>query len=985
MLRRLLLTIGTAATLCGVYALYSTLLRPIVPDVPPQPPPALAILNDDESARPVEYVRVAETYLAAQQPWTTTAGYQLRSDQGAFLYTNDWQPEGKEGRIRLSPFAMAWVSINKETGLEEAVTVVSESALLKFSGKFDLLSADAGRVIGAALEGRTQITGPNGLLFDGRNFHFSEASAKLWSDLPVTFTYAGNKGSANRFQADLIPQAGPPERDRPHIFGVRTIRLSQNVKMDLQLKQKADPLTIKVKCAGNFEYDLPRQSATYSEKVVAFRQTASEEFDWIDCDRLTVQLGDPTAAPVASEPPIPTAGAAPEYQRLNQSLKFRRLQAERFQPTTATTGTKTTQTFQLQSMQNKLRASFRQLVYDADQRALVLTDPDGVKVIQAQTQLLSPEVVLYFGEENQLAGALCRGAGWINYRDPLTSAVLFAADWKHHLKHVADSVAGLDMIELADTASFRQPNENSALGAELIRVWITPLDTVALLGTDSAAPKPTTDEQADGKKKPNIQLRRMEASQNVVLVSPQLEGKCQQLEAVLDQTAPPRSVRAGSSPLSSLQRKRPVEEESAAAEHPLVVSSDRIRVRLIPTTTAQPDVADIWTEGQVSLTQQHPGGRLPLSIKGDHVHVQHHGGDDQVVTITGSMAQIRENGLYLEGSDIVLERADNRLRVLGKGTLQLPVKNDFNGKLLAEPQPLDVKWKERMTFDGRQADFHGEARAELGESRIQCDRMEVVLSERLSFTEVTNREKSKTEPGADLASVHCFHDVKFQHYRREETKLVDILSAEVWELHIDRVTGETHAQGPGRMQLWQRGQGNRGQIAPQQSARANAPTQVDATEWEYTFVKFDGKMEGNLLRRYSSFKDRCEVVRGPVKHPHDKLNPDRLPRSGGLMTCQELQVMQAAGIDDERGKIQLVGKGDVDLEGYGFVAKADQISYDESKKAYTLHGSSKNVARLWQQDTPGTESRLTSVQRMEFIPETNTLRVNGISGAEGGR
>lgn len=990
MLRRLLLTFGTIAVLCGVYTAYSVVLRPVVPAAAPQPAPTLAVVETEVDARPVENVRVAETYLAAHQPWTTNARYLLRiSEQGAFLFTNDWQPEGKEGRIRLSPFAMAWVSINKETGKEEAVTVVSESASLKFSGKFDMLSADAGRVIGASLEGRTQIMGPNGLLIDGRNFRFYEATAKLLSDSPITFTYAGNKGSANHFQADLIPQSGPPDRDRPHIFGVDTIRLSQNVKMDLQLKQKDGPLTLKMKCNGNFEYNLPQQTATYSDKVVAFRQTGPEEFDWIDCDKLTVLFGDPSAPPIASEPPLPAPGKGAEYQQLNQTLKFRRLQAERFTPTAETKGNKTVQTYQLQSMQNKLRASFRQLVFDGEQQVLVLNDPDGVKVVQAQTQLQAPEILLQMGAANKLLGALCRGSGWVNYRDPVSNTVLFAADWKQHLRHVADVEPGLDLVELADTASFRQPNENSALGAELIRVWTTPLADAGGLSLESTTPKKDPDEKREAPSKLNVQPRRLEALHDVVLISPQLEGKCQQLEAAIDVDAPPRKLQGGASPLKSLRPKNVPDNETTAKkeqeEFPLVVGADRIRIRLIPTTTPQPDLADVWTDGQVTLTQQHPGGRTPLTINGDHVHVQHHGGDQQTVKILGSMAQVRDNGVYLEAGNIELDRGTNQLRVTGKGTLQLPVKNDFDGKVLTEPQPLDVKWKDRMTFDGRSAEFRGEVKAKLSESDVLCERMEVMLSDRISFTEMGAREPRKGDTKTDLAAVHCYQDVKFKHYRRQEAKLVDILVAAVWAMHMDRVTGETYAQGPGRMQLWQRGSGNRGQIAPQQSAKANAPTQVDATEWEYTFVKFDGKMTGNLHRRHASFKDRCEIVRGPVKHPHDTLNRDQLPRNGGMLRCKELQVMQAAGEKDDRGKIQLVGLGDVDLEGYDFTAQADQISYDEARKSYTLRSIGSNTAKLWHQNVPGQEARLASYQRMEYLPETNTLRVDGLTGAEGGR
>ncbi len=984
-MRRLVLTFGTAATLCGVYALYSELMRPLIPAAPPQPQPVAMIL-ENEATRPIENVRVAETYLAAQQPWTTEARYLLRSAQGAFLYTNDWQPEGKEGRIRLSPFAMAWVSINKETGLEEAVTVVSESASLKFSGTFDLMSADAGRVIAAALEGRTRITGPNGMLFDGRNFHFSESSSSLWSESPVTFTYAGNKGNANRFQADLIPQTGPPDRDRPHIFGVRTVRLIQNVQMDMQLKQKDGLLPLKLRCAGNFEYDVAKQTAIYNDKVVASRETGAEEFDWLECDRLTALFGDPESAPTATEPPVPIAGASPEYQKLSQTWKFRRLQAERFTPTTIATSGKKVPTFQLHSMQNKLRASFRQLIYDGEQQVLVLRDDDGVKVVQAQTQMQAPEIVVQLAEGQKLAGALCRGEGWINFRDPKTSTVLFAADWKQHLRHVANAADGIDLIELANTASFRQPNENSALGAELIRVWTTPLSLAGAIATGPASPpKPAA---KDKKKKLDVQLRRLEATQDVVLVSPQLEGRCQKLEATLDTSVAPRAAKSGTSPLGGLKPDRNREAKDNAdnpEDFPVVVAADSIRLRLVPTTADQPDVAEIWTDGQVALSQQHTGDRAPLSIRGDHVHLQNDGGNEQVADITGTPATVRENGLFLEAGSIHLDRAENQMSVQGKGLLQLPVKTDLDGKPLPVAQPLEVTWKERMSFDGRAADFRGNARAEFGERRIQCQRMEVVLSDRLSFTDGLPKSKKGADPQAQLAAVHCYDDVKFQDFTRDGANLVAIQNADVWEMHIDRITGEINAQGPGRMQMWQRGQGHRAQIATPQSAKANTPTQVDATEWEYTFVKFDGKMEGNLHRRYSSFRDRCEIIHGPVKLPHDVIERDKMPKAGGLLRCQVLEVMQAAGVADEQGKIQLVGQGDADLEGYGFFARADQISYDESKKSYTLRGVGKNLARVSHQERPGDNPRETAAQRIEFIPETHTLRIDGLTGGEGGR
>ncbi len=975
MMHRLLLTFGITLALAGAAAVYSVLMQSLIPREVVRVEPAAAIL-DSEPLRPLENVRVAATYLR-DHAWTAESRYLLRTQQ-AYLYTDGWEPEGKEGRVRFTPFAMAWVSINKSTGKEEAVTVVSESALLKFSGSLEMSNPDPGRVVFAALEGRTQVRGPDGMQLDGRNFYFSESAARLWSDLPVSFAYAGNRGSANKFQADLIPHVGPPGKDRPHIYGVQHVRLSQNVKMDLQLAQKGDPLLLKMKCAGNFEYAIDQQTAVFTNDVWAFRQTGPEQFDSIRCDRLTALFGAPDLPP-AKGPTLPAAGAQPEYQKLEGTLKFRRLLAESVADADSQQAAKPVK---LSSMQYQLVAFPQQLVYDGEQRVIVLRDPTGVRVQQGKSQMLSPEILLQLGAGQTLVGALCSGPGWVNVRDAETNAVVFAADWKRHLRHHADDATKLDEIELLETASFRYPSQQAALGAEVIRVWLSGMSQGSL---GALAPKTATTEKPAAtvprQPKPKVEPRRLEAERAVVLVSPQLVANCQKLEGTYDSKAEPR---VGLSKPARPQATGGSPAKSAAANptNPFDVSADVIKVTLVPTVDGQADLSELWTEGHVVLQQSHGTEKEPLRIAGNLVHVLNNGGVQQVAHISGHPATVRDQGLFLEASSIHLDREENRLWVDGQGLLQLPVTKDLDGHTLADKAKLDVTWKERMAFDGQAANFVGQAVAVLGDRRMMCQRMDVELDQQLSFT---MDRKAAVDP--QLLAVHCYDDVEFQNSSRAEnsSKLVEIQRAKVWELHVNRETGELRAQGPGWMQMWRRTQSTRNMLSPTQGAQANRPMQADLSEWEFTKVKFDGTMTGNLHRRYTSFRDRVEIVHGPVQHPQQTIERDALPKKSGFMRCQELQVMQAAAEGDLRGQIQLVGQGDADIEGQGFFAQADQISFDQSKGTYMLRGFGKNLARLWHQDGTGQDARETAVQRMEFNPDSKTLRVDGITGGEGGR
>ena len=965
MLRRLLLTLSVALSLLGLYGVYAVVTKPVL--TLPTLSVAVPVGPINAPPRPVENVRIAETHLP-QQEWAANAKYHLKTNQ-AYIYSNRWEPDGTAGRIRFRPFAMVWISKNKETGVEEAVTVVSESASVKFAGSFEMPTPQPGRLIHASLDGRAQVNGPNGLVIDGRHLYFSESAGQMWSDNEVRFEYAGNRGRADILQMDLIPQEGEPGKDRPHIFGVRNVRLSRNVKMELQLQEKDRPLPLTITCDGSFDFDVVEQRATYSENVVAFRQTAPAEVDWIECDRLTVQFG--AADTAASTRVLPEPGISGQYQELNPRMKFRWLQAD----AAPAANDAAPSLVKLLSTKYQLEARAASVLYDGDHRQVRLTHPDGVQVLRSRYPILQcPDVTFTLGEGEQLKSAVCRGPGWLVHRDSKSNAVLFTADWKAQLQHAQDPGTGLDLIELQDKGSFRQPNEGTALGAELIRVWMRP-----------PTPKPDDTPATDAELLPafnRVELDRLEAHRSVVLVSPQLEANGEVLEVWLDRNATPVAqplsrpeTRPGKSEGGTPGGK---EQATASKLETMKATAQKIRARLRPQPGGQPDLAELWTEGRVVLEQVTQPDQPRRRVEADRVHLENHGGMHQILNMVGSPAHVQDGEVHLEGWEMHLHRADNQFEVVGRGALRLPVDSDLEGTPLAQPSQLKLSWQERMKFDGLLATFRGRTQAVLDDRTLSCETMEVTLSQRVRFDEANQRTTK-----IDLQSIVCRDHVELNTQLYENSKLIEIQTARAWELRLDRATGEMFGQGPGLMETWRRGSNPRSGLVPQQTATANSPIQLDTSEWLFTQVKFDGEMTGHMQDRHAVFKKRVEILHGPVKLPNQRLTRDKLPKAGGFMSCDELQVKQLPKTRDRGAMIQLAGEGNAWLEGDGFAASADVIVYDQVRESYLLRGKGKNNARIWNNVVPGVEPELNAFQRGEFIPATRQIRVDAVSGASG--
>ena len=111
---------------------------------------------------------------------------------------------------------------------------------------------------------------------------------------------------------------------------------------------------------------------------------------------------------------------------------------------------------------------------------------------------------------------------------------------------------------------------------------------------------------------------------------------------------------------------------------------------------------------------------------------------------------------------------------------------------------------------------------------------------------------------------------------------------------------------------------------------------------------------------------------------------EKLTKDAGRMRCQNLRITQhEPAKTEDAGYVDLLATGNVELEGRSFNARADSISYDESKGLYTLRSQGRRKATIWRQTQVGGELSRADAQLMNFIPARNLLKLDQAIGLDG--
>lgn len=1012
---RFRLTIAVTLSLTGAFFLYDFGVDRLLGEDRARPTPRTR--TEDLSLELNDAGRVAQRFLK-EHAWAEDAEIQFRDGKRLFYFSENWTETENKREVLFEPLAVVWFSKKQK----EPLAIVAESAIVTFEADVDLSNPDPGRVVGGELTGHVSIRGPKKLRIDGRHFIFSEKAASIWSDEAVKFSFADQqnddaqtaRGTADQgIQIDLDVESAPAS-DQPLAVGsVKEIHLRRRVEIDFEFEQQGRMVPLSVACQGRFSLTLTDPAidpaepmiATFEDNVRVLRHWPDSEPDALTCDRLQMFLD-------RASPFTETAGHSDttiESPLGKTQLRWMRATEDR------SSGKRSaSRRVVLTSPRDEMTAVMSQLDYDPATRRIVLNDiPSSTVDSQARRQnlirlpvadvrigksrLRCQKIELLHDEDDNIQEVRCLGKGMLVHREdekagngqmapgPLPSPpadsdpavhpavkTALTATWQRQLRISPDPESELSIVDLSGDAQLRVPGENSSISAEYIKVWIDELSQLQ-------------DASEDNRPMPH----RMLAQTNVTIDSPQMYGNAETLQVWFEQ-APARIRATGQAGPAVSQRNgteaidlASLEEEEKKPREPIEpvnITSRLIRVRMVRHgEETQPELAEVWSEGQVEITSRREKDLDLTVLKGDRLHLRNRSETGQIIHIFGAPAEISDPSLSLSGNEVFMDRERNLVWVDGEGTLSMPVDRDLEGKLLEKPASLEIGWNEQMAFDGLVATIVGRVSASVMNSTMRCQQMDVTMTDRVLF------QKQKEEIRPEIETVVCRYSVEVESHAVEEGNLNEVVRARFAAFAMRQSTGRAEARGPGVVKMWRRGRGKRAALAPAATGKANEGASTDATGWEYTRIDFANEMVGMQDARSMKFLGQVQVVYGPVNEPLEIINLDRLPRDGGAMYCDLLDFTQrkrTSGATDEES-VELLAQGNARLEGQNFFAQAYEISFDETKGLYTLRSRGDQQAMLWRQARPGGARTPVVARTFRFIPSQNYVDFGDASLVQG--
>ena len=976
--RRLAWTLVSGLLLSSLSGAYSGFVSSLLA-VPERDRPLKDPAMDFPSGPPPENAVWAQRYLPE---WAVTARWQGRWGQTHFFAGRQTAID-EESAVRCAPFALVYVPDSDPTRLQGKpgkvpVVILADSAVVSFPASVDLDDPDPRLAVGCRLDGAVEVTGPDGLAIRGGNFRFDREAMLVASVDPVQLAWSGHTGRADGVEVHLAESQVTESVGLP-AGPVRAVRLLRNVDLKMSLSNQSDdpdgrnqPGPWRITCDGSMVVDPVQLVATLSNSVQVRRPTGSGHWDSLACRQLTLQfrrrVGDKSK----------TEGQG--------SLEFVQFQASGAP-------------VQVGSVGNDLEAQATWLRYRADAGTIELQG--DVAARWESGRLSTQHVLLSRGNDGRIERALCQGAGTMTWQQPGNPPVPVSAGWSKRMTLAPEPGTNQDLVVLEGKPVARYRSD-SALTADSIRIWISRGDVPAERGHAVRGTRVT----------------RLVARNQVGVLTP--DGYVH--TALLDMAFEPISARK-----NAREKSRLLKAKSTPAGRPGRVLPDEqgkrmefwaesIRGRLgVPPAGGELALLEVVTEGRVGLSRPSQQDADPVEITGERVRIVETEGGGHGLTIVGRPAVLRSGSHEINGPSIAVDSTSGRGSVDGSGTLSMPVDRLLSGDPAPPGTRLKVRWDERLVLDGKEFSFLGDVKSELGDSRVDCEQLDVTLNRTPDLSIDTTSWQD-----IEFKMLRFRHSVRLTRYvfsrvsesdqrptpkGGQRSHLVEILKARLANLQIDMVTRDSNADGPGWIQTWRRGRRRQGPLAPAALARANLPLELDAADWQYLRIDFARGSQGNIDRGFATFDDQVQVVSGQVSRPDDIVDPDRLGRDSGWMQCDSLQVTQeriasnnsespdgrpgsarlvipVAGAATEtagatRRSLTLQARGDATgagrMSGQSWYGRAETISFNESSGQVVLSSLGSQKATLWRRDREDSPFSRVDAQRLVMSLRTKEV------------
>ncbi|WP_339742252.1 hypothetical protein [uncultured Rubinisphaera sp.] len=993
MMRRYLITLFSTLMMLGAYSVYAqvsqrllsrshtnhaTAKRPIIHNVP--------------SIGPRISQETAEKYLP-DAPWAVNARAKIRAD-GLHLFFNEKKLVNGNTEIEVSPVAMVFMGDETENPDDQKlpIVVLAERAIFQLDEAAELSEIRTRMINKIMFLGGVLIRGDDNLQVRGSNFAFSRDNKNISSYSPIHFRFQEHQGLATNIQINLQMRDGGAYADNPQIESVTDIFISEHLEMNL--KPDGDEPPVLVTSEGSFNYVFDTQLAILKQDVLVYRMDKTGLADSLTCDSLALQFGEKLNA-IPSE--NNTLGGSSNLELISLTATGNEVIAK--------------------SSANQLEAVGERLTYLLRENKLILQKNRGVEIEYRGAELFTPRLEIQVDDHQQPIFAKCDGPGQVKYLDKpdgdsvqliqqsAIPAILAQANWQESLTFMpdADSQGQLDLITLTGKAVMHSPVHQSGIISNSIKVWLKRIEQET--SVNASTNKSLSQEQ-------DVQIVRTFAEQNVAVVSPYLEGEYESLDIHFD--------RQSIATLAALKGETPETTDSTDTTTSNNVASDpagqsaatekRSPLQKIPKEPFKIDathltlqvvhdpefkdvhVAHVKTEGIVKANGLIEGQDDPVHLDGQSVDIANGGEERQRFHLLGTderYASIRSGEMRIDGIDLFVDRAQNFSRVMGGGAIEFPVKSNWNGDKLQQAQILEVSWKEQMRFEGRTAHFVGTVRATIGDSVITCEELKVHLDQPISLKSTSMTIKPQ------IASIECRDRVRFEMNQYENGVLIGIRYLDVWSYTMNQQTGAMNAQGPGTIEFWQRSNGKASLGLPQgmmgKSTSEKSPAKKSG--WDYTRITFAGHMDGNYLKRQGTLHDRVNVLHGPVSEPLSRFGRDNRPPQSVWVQSQLLEVALREVPKDPKKpaeeqtpwSIEVQAKGNAEIEGDQFLAKADLVTFDQSNQMFTMRSLENRHATIWHYEHPQAARSRYDVKMIRISPDGNILELDRTLGASGSR
>jgi lipopolysaccharide export system protein LptA len=785
---------------------------------------------------------------------------------------------------------------------------------------------------------------------------------------------------------------------------------------------QAERVKVVIRTQGPFVYDLRTDRATFAKSA---RPALADDLvnvdrlndlegtsDHLECDHLDIHFSRKNAATAASQDNRPEGLDIDTARATGQEVK-------------------------LKSDSEGLEAYGNDFFYDRIKHLSTLKGEPKMYAFKEGNEIRAHELQLLDVKGAQQATAL--GDGTIQLLDKKTGKRSLEARWNDKLIYAKDGV--YDVLTLHGDAAFVDPDQNQELRADLLKVWLEPAAPSAAATQDPNDPHGRKPHHLDamGRVRGTGAELKIHDTERLVVWFRDVPPSAVQLPPALPAAGEklPAAGPTGTKSGDKAQQKQQQQQQQptgggilpdltgsvrgtqpgqpAAKKQPIDLSARLIDVHVLRTGPRN-DLDKLYCEGTVRVHQDPSGpDDKGVDIQGDTLELTHHA-DGNVLAVTGKFAIVQLNKISILGPEVNIDQTMNEVWVNGLGLMRMPSNSNLDGSKANQTSDLTVNWKDRMLFNGQNANFWGGIRAEQDTGRLLCHELQVTLDRKISL-----REGDKGKQPAKVQRLVCDREVWMEDVKRQAAKLLSVQTLECREMSMDNdpETGESDvaAEGPGRVRLFQQGSEQNNLVngpqpggnqpggtgkpqAPAKPARpaapvpaatakgkaaptaANAKGQAAQTEeYHLTEVAYQGRMRAQNQKGLATFYDQVRVIDVPTNNPDLKVNDVHLPAGSMFLSCEKLEVLRHKQTNGDFTREMRAYKK-VFIEAQEFSGHADIVKYDESKQIIILEGTDGHLAVLNKEKKVGVGRDEFKARKMYYNRITGDVRGDEVYGIQ---